>query len=136
MPFGGPAEWVLRAAGIDPLARDKNRILRESFELRVQLAVEWNKKEIDRSLSRLHGELLEAWRNKENPTEGRLLLFQLWDDCDERVTLPIVEGVPGVGAVGDRSLPGGRRRTRSPTDREFYPFPRPGEEEKLGLQSG
>jgi hypothetical protein len=85
MGVTGPTEWILMARGVDLAAKAKTELLEQTHELRARLAVAWNLELLEKRLEELAPELLHLWSNHEVDVERRKqLLFQRWDECDER----------------------------------------------------
>jgi hypothetical protein len=81
----GPTEWLLRMHGVDLAANAKTELLERTREVRIQLAVAWNLDLLERRLAELEPELLALWTDHEvDVARRRQLLFQRWDECDER----------------------------------------------------
>jgi hypothetical protein len=55
--MGGPGDLIAAAAGQDPYARIKAKLLEATFEMRLGMAVNFQKQQIDKRLGRLSGEL-------------------------------------------------------------------------------
>lgn len=88
MPMRGPIEWLMAIQGADPNAIAKNALLEQTFELRVQMAVAHNLELLDRRLRELQPELLAIWSDEKlSLPRKRELLFERWDECDERFTV-------------------------------------------------
>jgi hypothetical protein len=95
--MGGPGDLISAAAGQDPYARIKAKLLEATFEMRLGMAVTFQKQQIDKRLSRLGGELDKIWADQGRDLGARKeLLFQRWDECDE----------PEDGASATAELPG------------------------------
>lgn len=90
----GPTEWVQLAYGFDPARSAKNQLLNDTRPMRIALAVSWSKQRIDERLESFNPELLDIWSNPDiELEERRRLLFERWDECDERFAVA-PEGVP------------------------------------------
>ncbi len=88
MQMSGPIEWLMALQGADPNAIAKNAILDQTLELRVRLAVAHNLELLDRRLRELQPELLAIWSDARfDDARKRELLFERWDECDERFTV-------------------------------------------------
>lgn len=92
----GMAEALRAASGQELFIQQKKRLLEQTFELRLQMAVNFASDKIDRRLASLYRELLEQWsRTSKSEAERRVALFERWDECEEglAVTLRGFEGV-------------------------------------------
>lgn len=88
MAMKGPIEWLFDLQGADPNAIAKNAILDQTRALRIQLAIAYNLELLDRRLRELPPELLAIWSDDTmNDARKRELLFERWDDCDERFSI-------------------------------------------------
>ena len=95
--IGDPGGLVAKAAGSDPNARLKAKLLEATFELRLGMAIKFQKKQIDKGLRRLKKDLEKIWTDERRDLAARKrLLFERWDECDE----------PEDIAGGSSSLPG------------------------------
>lgn len=84
----GPTEWVMAIIGDDPNARAKAELLNKTRDLRTQMAIAWNLNLLATRLKQLEQELFAVWQRTElSPAQRRNLLFELWDDCDEKFQL-------------------------------------------------
>lgn len=84
----GPTEWIMLAKGIDPSRSAKADLLDRTRALRTQLAIAWSRERIDERLAALDAELLALWADHERTREARrALLFERWDECDERFSV-------------------------------------------------
>jgi hypothetical protein len=104
--IGGAGDLISAAAGDDPYARLKAKLLEATFEMRLGMAVKFQKQQIDKRLARLGGELDKIWADERRDLSARKeLLFQRWDECDEpeEVASPTAE-LPGFGAVESSEL--------------------------------
>lgn len=63
--------------------RQKTKVQKETFALRVKLARSWAKREMKRRLLSLPRELEGVWRGGGSAKSRRTLLFELWDECLE-----------------------------------------------------
>ncbi len=73
-----------RLAGEEQFRTLKTRLLRQTFELRMQMARSWSRKQMRKQLAALDRQLEAAWsRNDWSVQRRRRLLFTLWDDCLE-----------------------------------------------------
>ncbi|MCX4239698.1 hypothetical protein [Paraliomyxa miuraensis] len=90
----GLAEGLRAASGQELYNEEKRRLLEETFELRLQMAVAFARDKMDRRLRSLYRELLTQWQDERTTeAERRKALFQRWDDCEElTVSLPGFSG--------------------------------------------
>jgi hypothetical protein len=104
--MAGAGDLINAAAGEDPYARLKAKLLEATFEMRLGMAVAFQRKQIDKRLARLGGELDKIWADERRDLKSRKeLLFQRWDECDEpeAVASPTSE-LPGFGVVESSEL--------------------------------
>lgn len=88
----GMSEIVRAAQGKELYQQQKKRILRETFELRLSLAVSYAQRQIDRELRRLQRDLLDLWNDdSRSARERRRLLFARWDECEESLAVDLGE---------------------------------------------
>lgn len=91
----GLAEGLRAASGQELYHQEKRRLLEETFELRLALAVAFAKDKVDRRLKSLYRELLALWHDEgTSEAERREALFRRWDECEEglAVALPGFDG--------------------------------------------
>lgn len=105
--MAGPGDLISAAAGEDPYARLKAKLLKATFEMRLGMAIDFQKRQLDKRLSRLEGELDKIWADSRRELSARKeLLFQRWDECDEPDD-EVADGqaeLPGFGAVESSEL--------------------------------
>jgi len=90
----GPTEWVMALAGVDRDARAKAEFMAGTRELRTALAIAFHLDNLQRRLDQLGADLDQIWRAQDrSPAERRALLFQRWDECDERLA-PTPDDLP------------------------------------------
>ncbi len=112
--IGDPSTILMKAAGEDPYATAKAKLLKATFDLRLGMAVAFQKKQLDKRLTRLEGELDKIWTDTSRELLDRKeLLFQRWDECDEPEELPegATHEVPGFGGVQSSELDEARHDT-------------------------
>jgi hypothetical protein len=109
--IGDPDALLRMAAGEDPYARAKAELLKATFDLRLGMAITFQKKQLDKRLDRLDGELAKIWADERRDLAARKeLLFQRWDECDEPDEAPAdADGeaeveLPGFGKVRNSEL--------------------------------
>ncbi|KIG16732.1 hypothetical protein DB30_04205 [Enhygromyxa salina] len=109
--MGGPGDLLSAAAGDDPYARIKHKLLKATFEMRLGMAVTFQKKQLDKRLQRLGGELDKIWADTGRGLGARKeLLFQRWDECDEPEASANAQ-LPGFGKVDNSELDDARQDT-------------------------
>jgi hypothetical protein len=71
-------------------AREKTQLLKNTFELRLAVAIAFAEDNIDRRLKALYRDLIDAWSADRPAPARRKTIFDRWDECDEsmRVKLP------------------------------------------------
>ena len=81
----GQAATVSQAlAGEEQFKGLKAKIIRQTFELRMQMAQSWSSDQMRKQLARLQGQLERAWTRADwTAVRRREVLFTLWDDCEE-----------------------------------------------------
>ena len=122
--MAGPGDLLMAASGSDPYARLKAKLLQATFEMRLNMAIGFQKKQLDRRLRRLEGELSKIWADERRPvTARRELLFQRWDECDEpdEVATAAVE-VPGFGKLESSELDEARHEAARSARRRIERF--------------
>jgi hypothetical protein len=73
--------------------------------MRLEMAVGFQKKQLDKRLSRLDGELGKIWADERRDLGDRKeLIFQRWDECDEPDESAAGGALPGFGAVDNSEL--------------------------------
>src|SRR5690606_28685987 len=103
--MAGPGDLLSAAAGDDPYARLKAKLLKATFEMRLGMAIDFQKRQLDKRLSRLDGELDKIWADERRDLSARKeLLFQRWDECDEPDEFEGQAELPGFGAVENSEL--------------------------------
>lgn len=97
--MAGPGDLLMAASGSDPYARLKAKLLEATFEMRLNMAVGFQKKQLSKRLSRLEGELDKIWADpRRNLGARKELLFQRWDECDEPEEISGAPAqIPGFG---------------------------------------
>lgn len=99
---GGPTEWLRALSGQELDAAAKAEFLRLTHELRVQLAVEFTRQLLRTRLGDLERELQSISSDAERPLAARKeLLFQRWDECDERFAVPAPDGEVPAEALSE-----------------------------------
>ena len=90
MPVPGLLELMFRLHGIDPTAAAKSHFLDRTRAFRTRLAIAWHLSNLKTRLADLRGELAAIWHDERHPAaERRRLLFERWDECDERFRLDL-----------------------------------------------
>lgn len=91
--MGGPTEWLRALSEQELDAGAKTEFLNLTRELRIQLAVEFTRQLLRTRLGELERELQAISSDASMSLQGRKeLLFNRWDECDERFAL----GQPGA----------------------------------------
>ncbi len=82
-------------------AHDKAELMRRTYELRLALAVKFAEHNIETRIKSMYRELLDVWGAPDRPALARRkILFERWDDCDERMRVT----VPGFDDVDTSKL--------------------------------
>lgn len=90
--MGGPTEWLRALSGQELDASAKTEFLNMTRALRIQLAVEFTRQLLRTRLGELERELQNISSDADRTlAQRRELLFQRWDECDERFAV----GQPG-----------------------------------------
>ncbi len=90
----GPLEWIMQATGHDLAASAKAAMLKETRGFRTQLAVAWTRAQVEKRLRELPAELLAVWSDGQlSDARKREILFERWDECEDRLGLP-TKGLP------------------------------------------
>lgn len=90
----GPLEWLIRASGHDLATSAKMGVLRETEAFRTDLAVAWNRAQIQKRLRELPADLLAVWGDESLSIERRReILFEHWDACEDRLATDTT-GIP------------------------------------------
>ena len=101
MAMPGLAEGLRAASGQELYQQEKKRLLEETFELRLALAVAFAKDKVDRRLKSLYRELLKLWQDDgTSEAARRRALFERWDECEEG--LPVA--LPGFSGAASSEL--------------------------------
>jgi hypothetical protein len=80
----GMSEAIRAAQGNDLYQSEKRRLLEETFELRLSLALGFARGRMEAQLDRLYRDLLDIWHTPSSPALARRrLLFERWDECEE-----------------------------------------------------
>ncbi|MCA9655871.1 MAG: hypothetical protein H6712_12435 [Myxococcales bacterium] len=80
----GMSEIVRAAQGQELYQQQKKRLLEETFELRLQMAVDFARDKMERRLKSLYRDLLEQWSDDSSSEASRREgLFHRWDECEE-----------------------------------------------------
>jgi hypothetical protein len=121
--MAGPGDLIAAAAGDDPYARLKAALLKATFEMRLGMAVGFQKKQLEKRLSRLDGELDKIWADERRDlTSRKELLFQRWDECDEPDDVKGAAELPGFGAVENSDLDDARHDAASEARERILKF--------------
>jgi hypothetical protein len=121
--MAGPGDVLSAAAGEDPYARLKAALLKATFEMRLGMAVDFQKKQLDKRLSRLEGELDKIWADERRDLASRKeLLFQRWDECDEPEEIPAGAELPGFGSVENSELDKARQGAATSARKRILKF--------------
>ncbi len=99
MAMQGPLEWLIRASGHDLSTNAKMTVLRETSAFRTDMAVAWTRGQVRKRLRELPAELLAVWRDDSIALQRRKeILFERWDECEDRLGLPTA-GLPPDAVV-------------------------------------
>lgn len=121
--MAGPGDILSAAAGQDPYARLKAALLKATFEMRLGMAVDFQKRQLDKRLSRLDNELDKIWTDERRNLGARKeLLFQRWDECDEPDDTAAQAELPGFGAVESSELDQARQSAAASARKRILKF--------------
>jgi len=121
--MAGPGDLLSAAAGDDPYARLKAKLLKATFEMRLGMAIDFQKRQLDKRLSRLDGELDKIWADERRDLSARKeLLFQRWDECDEPDEVESQAELPGFGAVENSELDEARQGAAASARKRILKF--------------
>lgn len=121
--MAGPGDILNAAAGEDPYARLKAALLKATFEMRLGMAVDFQKRQLDKRLSRLDSELDKIWADERRDLSARKeLLFQRWDECDEPEDVSAGADLPGFGAVENSELDDARQSAAASARKQILKF--------------
>lgn len=99
MAMQGPLEWLVRASGHDLATAAKMGALRETEAFRTDLAIAWNRGQIQKRLRELPADLLAVWGDASLSIERRReILFEHWDACEDRL-LGDTTGIPAEAVL-------------------------------------
>jgi len=99
MAMQGPLEWLVRASGHDLSTAAKMSALRETEAFRTDLAVAWNRAQINKRLRELPADLMQVWGETSVSLERRReILFEHWDACEDRLVTDTA-GIPAEAVV-------------------------------------
>lgn len=80
----GMTDAMRAAAGEELFARAKRALLKRTFQLRLAMAEDWAKAQIEAELAKLGPQLEKIWRRPDwSAFKRRQAIFTLWDDCEE-----------------------------------------------------
>lgn len=80
----GLAEGLRAASGQELYVKEKRALMEWTYELRVQMAIEFAEGHIQKRLKSLYRELVSRWHAPGRTAEERREeIFDRWDDCDE-----------------------------------------------------
>ena len=91
--MAGPSEWLLALSGQEADAGAKAEFLNMTRALRIQLAVEFTRQLLRVRLGELERDLQSISSDAQQTLAARKeLLFQRWDECDERFAVGRPDG--------------------------------------------
>ncbi|MEE9385958.1 MAG: hypothetical protein V3V08_21310 [Nannocystaceae bacterium] len=101
--------------------------LRRTFELRLTLVENWQRKQNVRALVELAETLNAIWASsKSTATEKRATIFQLWLECDANPTPGALDALSGVDKLRRKAAREARRRIEASIRRHAPRGSRPG----------
>ncbi|MBK9753844.1 MAG: hypothetical protein IPO88_10120 [Nannocystis sp.] len=119
MAVTGPTEWLLALSGQEFDAAAKTAFLNQTRELRIQIAVAFTRQLLETRLGELGQELLGLGADASRSlAERRALLFQRWDECDERMLAGLPTGgselpAEAVSAIDEARLAAAEKARRT-----------------------
>ena len=98
MAVTGPTEWLMALSGVEFDAAAKTAFLNQTRDLRIQISVAYTRQLLETRLAELGQELLGLTADASRSlAERRAILFQRWDECDERM----LSGLPTTAEHGE-----------------------------------
>ncbi len=98
MAVTGPTEWLMALSGVEFDAAAKTAFLNQTRDLRIQISVAYTRQLLETRLAELGQELLGLTADASRSlAERRAILFQRWDECDERM----LSGLPTTAERGE-----------------------------------
>lgn len=120
--IGDPGGLIAAAGGEDPNARLKAKLLRATFEMRLNMAVKFQKKQMDKRLARLDKDLEKIWTDGRRSLWARKeLLFDRWDECEEASDVEPVE-IPGFSEIDTSDLDEARQKAAGKARKKILVF--------------
>lgn len=121
--MAGPGDLISAAAGQDPYARIKAALLKATFDMRLGMAVDFQKRQLGKRLSRLDSELDKIWADQRRDLSARKeLLFQRWDECDEPEDTAAQAELPGFGTIENSELDDARQGAAASARKQILKF--------------
>ncbi len=81
---GHGGSLAMKLAGEERFKRLKAQVVRQTFELRMDMARTWSRGQMRKQLAALGRQLDQVWTREEwTAVRRRKVLFTLWDDCEE-----------------------------------------------------
>ncbi len=120
--IGDPGGLLSKAAGSDPNARLKAKLLKATFEMRLGMAVKFQKRQLDKGLARLEKDLDKIWTDARHTLPARkVLVFERWDECEEPGDLE-PGAIPGFGESDTSELDKARQEAAGAARRKIVKF--------------
>lgn len=114
----GLAEGLRAASGQELYVKEKRALMEWTYELRVQMALEYAEGNIQKRLKSLYRELVSRWHAPGRTAEERREeIFDRWDDCDEAFGLKLPEFVKDAPASIDETRREAGRTARDTIER-------------------
>ena len=107
-----PLDVVQKALGTERHKLAKRAFMRETYENRLAMRVEWTLDNLREAERRLWGELQEIWRDEsQSRLERGRIIRQRWEECDVDVDLAPVAGKVSIVDKERRTVARRARRT-------------------------
>ena len=85
-------DGAMRAAGIDPYASYKLKVLDETRDERAAMGKRYRTQQLAQSRQHVQKHLDRLWAITDNAAQRKQGLFELWDDCAERGSEELIAG--------------------------------------------
>jgi hypothetical protein len=106
----GLAEGLIAASGQELYVKEKRQLMEWTYELRLQMAIDFAERNIEKRLKSLYRELMSSWhKSGGTPEERREDIFERWDECEESFAPKLPELLADAPAsIDDKRREAGR----------------------------
>jgi hypothetical protein len=105
----GVSDALLHGNGEELYQAQKKKLLDDTFELRLGMAVAWTEARLEERLAALTRELFDVWIDGSRSRPARReILFERWDECDT-LPAPKIDGFEPASRIDDVRRGAGRR---------------------------